>query len=258
MNSASASGTVLEIENLRLVFPMRVHRPTSLRDVFVRTVSNPVRTLLTPPQKLEVLDGVDLKVSRGDRIALMGVNGVGKTSLCRVIAGFYRPTSGHLHLHGQTRAVFDTMVGIYPELTGRENAGILVDFLYPDILDRDAKLKEALEFSELREFLETPFKYYSNGMQARLCLSVLTIEPTDLLILDEVFEGADQFFREKIAARVLKVIENSGAVLFVSHSEDQLRRVCNRAVILRDGRVAFDGNIEEGLAFYRAHKPTPR
>lgn len=261
MTSTSASKpakkneTVLEVRDLRLMFPLRVHRSTSLRDVFVRTLTNPLKTLLTPPQRLEVLDGVDFTVQRGDRIALMGVNGVGKTSLCRVIAGFYRPTSGLLRINGETRAIFDTMVGIYPELTGRENAGILVDFLYPQMKDREAKLKEALEFSELREFLETPFKYYSNGMQARLCLSVLTIEPTDLLILDEVFEGADRFFREKIAARVLGVIQNSGAVLFVSHSEDQLRRVCNRAIVLKNGKVAFDGGIEAGLEFYTSHKP---
>jgi ABC-type polysaccharide/polyol phosphate transport system ATPase subunit len=248
---------VLEIESLKPLFPMRLHRSTSLRDVFVRTINHPLKTLLTPPQKLEVLDGVNLTVERGDRIALMGVNGVGKTTLCRAIAGFYRPTAGQLRLYGQTRAIFDTMVGIYPELTGRENAGILVDFLYPTIEGREEKLREALEFSELNEFLETPFKYYSNGMQARLCLSVLTIEPTDLLILDEVFEGADRFFREKIAARVLRMIENSGSVIFVSHSEEQLKRVCNRAVVLRDGVVAFDGDLEEGLAFYTAHQPTP-
>ena len=145
------------------------------------------------------------------------------------------------------------MVGIYPELTGRENANILIDFLYPDMKDRIAKLQEALDFSELGEFLETPFKYYSNGMQARLCLSVLTIEPTDLLILDEVFEGADQFFREKIATRVIKMIQDSGAVIFVSHSEDQLRRVCNRAVVINNGRVGFDGSLDEGFAYYQHH-----
>lgn len=238
---------------MRLVFPVRIHRSTTIRDVFVRTLSRPFETLFKAPQMLELIDDLNLQVRRGERVALMGVNGVGKTSLCRAIAGFYRPTAGSIRVNGEQRAIFDTMVGIYPELTGRENAEILTDFLYPKLKDRTAKLKEALEFSELGEFLETPFKYYSNGMQARLCLSVLTMEPTDLLILDEVFEGADQFFREKIAARVLKMIRDSGAVIFVSHSEDQLRRVCNRAVVLNNGRVGFDGGLEDGFAYYNQH-----
>lgn len=254
LDSDLNSDRILEIKDLKLVFPLRVHRATSLRDVFIKTLSHPIKTLVSPPEMLEVIAGLNLSVSRGDRVALMGVNGVGKTSLCRVIAGFYRPTSGQLKLFGRSRAIFDTMVGIYPELTGRENAHILIDFLYPQLQNRQEKLQEALEFSELNEFLDTPFKYYSNGMQARLCLSVLTIESTDLLILDEVFEGADRFFKEKIAARVLKVIENSGAVIFVSHSDDQLRRVCNRAVVLKDGKIAFDGPLEQGLSFYHSQK----
>ena len=244
--------TVLDIRDMKLVFPIRVHRATTLRDVFVRTLTKPFQTLLVPTQKLELINGLNLTVRRGDRVALMGVNGVGKTSLCRAIAGFYKPTRGTIKITGETRAIFDTMVGIYSELTGRENAEILSAFLYPDMTSKSPKLQEALEFSELGEFLETPFKYYSNGMQARLCLSVLTIEPTDLLILDEVFEGADQFFREKIAARVLRMIERSGAVIFVSHSEDQLRRVCNRAVVINGGGIGFDGAIEDGFRYYTA------
>lgn len=239
------------MKDLGLVFPARIHRAGSIRDSFVRTLTHPIVTLFTPQQKLEVLAGIDLEIQRGDRIALMGVNGAGKTSLCRAIAGFYKPTRGTLDVRGHVRAIFDTMVGIYPELTGRENADILTDFLYPELPDREVRIREALEFTELGHFLDTPFKFYSNGMQARLCLSILTMKETDVLILDEVFEGADQFFREKIAARVLDMIEKSGAVIFVSHSEDQLRRVCNRAVLIRKGKVAFDGPVEDGLKFYR-------
>lgn len=250
MTSTSDSKKILEIKDLKLFFPVRVHQATSLRDVFIRTVSNPIRTLLNPPEMLEVVAGLDLNISHGDRVALMGVNGAGKTSLCRTIAGIYRPTSGDVRLYGKSRALFDTVVGIFPELTGRENAHVLADFVYPHLDRRSEKIREALEFSELKEFLDTPFKYYSNGMQARLCLSILTIEPTDLLILDEVIEGVDRFFREKISRRIFKLIENSGAVIFISHNDDQLRQVCNRAVVLINGKIAFDGSIEDGISFY--------
>lgn len=242
---------IVSIQKMRLVFPNRVHRPNSLRDVFVKALTNPGDILLRKPQFLEVIRRVDLTISRGDRVALMGVNGAGKTSLCRAIAGFYRPTAGQISVKGEVRAIFDTMIGIYPELTGRENAHILASLLFPKLKNREAQLQDALDFSELGSFLDTPFKYYSNGMQVRLCLSVLTMEPTDLLILDEVFEGADQFFREKIALRTLGMIEKSGAVIFVSHNEEQLLRVCNRAIILRNGEVYFDGDLREGLELYR-------
>lgn len=242
---------IVEIKRLRLVFPARLHRPTTLRDVFVKTLANPFATFFRPKQLLEVIDELDLKIYPGDRVALIGVNGTGKTSLCRVIAGVYKPSRGSVKVNGKVRAIFDTMVGVFPELTGRENARILTEILYPGLTDRDAKIHDALEFSELGSFLDTPFKYYSNGMQTRLCLSLLTMEPTDLLILDEVFEGADQFFREKIADRVVNIIEKSGAVIFVSHNESQVERVCNRLILLKNGRVAFDGGVSEGLAHYR-------
>ena len=243
--------TLIEVKNVGLTFPAHIHKSGSVRDVFVKTVMHPLESLFRAPQMLEVLSGVDLSVHQGDRIALIGVNGAGKTSLCRTIAGFYHPTRGEVRLHGKVRAIFDTIVGIYPELTGRENARILVHFLYPDLENFEELLSEALDFSELGRFLDTPFKFYSNGMQARLCLSVLTIQGTDILVLDEVFEGADQFFREKISKRVLKLIDASGAVIFVSHSEEQLLRVCNRAVVIQSGKVGFDGPVNEGLAFYR-------
>lgn len=251
MVNENSSKQIVEITKLKLQVPMTVHRASSLRDVFVQTLVNPVRALTKVPQQLEILSDISFSISRGDRIALIGVNGTGKTSLCRVIAGFYHPTEGKIQRAGKVRAIFDTIVGIYPDLTGRENARILAELLYPNLEKPEEKIAEALDFSELGSFLDTPFKHYSNGMQARLCLSILTIEPTDLLILDEVFEGADQFFREKIAARVTGLIEKSGALLFVSHNEEQLTRVCNRAIWLNKGKVEFDGEVAEALRRYK-------
>jgi ABC-type polysaccharide/polyol phosphate transport system ATPase subunit len=248
----SDDNVIVELRNLRLAFVTRLHRPTTVRDVFVKTITQPVDFLFRAKPKLEILNDLSLTIRHGDRIGLIGVNGVGKTSLCRVIAGIYRPQSGEVIVRGQIRAIFDTMIGIFPELTGRENARILGDFIYPELDRREERIQEAIDFTELGAFIDTPFKFYSNGMQARLCLAVLTMAPTDLLILDEVFEGADQFFREKIAKRVLNIIHSSGAVVFVSHNEDQVRRVCNRVILVKDGRIEFDGDVESGLAHYRS------
>jgi ABC-2 type transport system ATP-binding protein len=250
--SRSEDDVILSLEGVNLVFRADVHRSGSWRDLFTRLASDPASAFIGEKDRLHVARDISLHVRRGDRVGILGVNGAGKTSLCRAVAGMYRPASGVIRRTGRLRAVFDTAVGMQPELTGRENAELLARFLYPEEPDRQALVDEALEFSELGRFLDVPYRLYSNGMQARLCLSLVSCRPCDLLILDEVFEGADAFFREKISRRVSALIESSGAVLFVSHSVEQVRRVCNRAILLRDGRVAFDGPVEEALRAYAA------
>lgn len=246
----STSETLLKIERLNLVFHASVHRSWTLREAFVRAASDPLRALLSEKDRLHVAKDIDLEVRKGERVGIIGVNGSGKTSLCRCIAGMYPPTSGKVSVRGQVRAVFDTSVGINPELTGRENAELLSYFMFGDDPKRQALVEEALQFSELGRFLDVPYKLYSNGMQARLCLSLISAKPCDILILDEVFDGADAFFKEKISERVLKMIEGSGAVFFVSHSAEQLKTVCNRLIVLHQGQVAYDGDVGEGLRLY--------
>lgn len=257
MTFTSPSEPIVELEDVNLVFHAGVHRSWTLREAFVRFAKDPVGAVLAEKDRLHVARDVSLTARQGDVIALVGVNGSGKTSLCRAIAGIYRPASGEVRVRGEVRAIFDTSVGIMPELTGRENAHLLSQFMFPGDPDRKMMVEEALEFSELGKFVDMPYRLYSNGMQARLCLSMISCKPCDVLILDEVFDGADAFFREKIASRVRDLIARSGAVFFVSHSPQQVREVCNRVVVLHQGRVAFDGGVEEGLMHYESLGPSP-
>lgn len=262
MQSTSISDSRQEVlvscKDLNLVFQTKLYHMRSLRDVFVQTLKDPLKAIAKQPDRLHVLQGVNLEVYKGDRLGILGVNGVGKTSLCRCIAGVYQPTSGQVQVKGQVRGVFDVSVGIFPELTGRENAYLLAHLMYPELDHNEINLlvEDALKFSELDSFLDAPFKIYSNGMQARLSLSIISSRPTDLLIMDEVFEGADRFFKDKIAARIVNMIEKSGAVLFVSHSPDQVLRVCNRALVLNRGKIVFDGSPQEAQKFYLEMDPT--
>jgi ABC-type polysaccharide/polyol phosphate transport system ATPase subunit len=252
------SRDLLLVESLHLAFKANVHRPTTWREAFIRVVKDPAGTLLAERERLLVLNDLNFSVKVGDRVALVGTNGSGKTSLCRCIAGIYHPTQGRVRSRGLVRAIFDAAVGIHPELTGRENAFLLARFLYPLEHRRLVELvKEALEFSELGRLLDVPYKVYSNGMQARLCLSIISCLPCDLLILDEVFEGADVFFQEKISQRILQMIERSGAVIFVSHEADQVEKVCNRLLLLEGARIAYDGDVKTGLQYYREHSRLP-
>lgn len=253
---ASNSDLLVDAVNFGLSFTTQLYRGQTLRDKFVEVVSNPFEALRREKEKVLLFDGIDFQIRRGDRLGLLGLNGVGKTSLCRCISKHYRPQKGKLNVYGKVRAIFDTTVGIYPELTGRENAHLLGKLLYPEKIDViDTFIEEALEFSELREFLDAPFRIYSNGMQARLCLSIISCMPSDVLILDEVFDGADRLFREKISKRILAMIEKSGAVIFVSHSTEQIEKVCNRVMVLDHGKIAYDGPTKEGLIFFENIKP---
>jgi ABC-type polysaccharide/polyol phosphate transport system ATPase subunit len=155
------------------------------------------------------------------------------------------------------RSVFSTSVGVQAELSGRENAHLLSEFMFPERRDKRQLVEEALEFSGLGHHVDSPFRLYSNGMQARLFLSLISAAPCDILILGEVFDGADHVFAEKISARMRDTIQRSGLVLFVSHSEEQVRRLCNRLLLIEAGRLVFDGGVEEGLRRYRPPVSAP-
>jgi len=256
MNSISNSRSeIVKISNLEISFNLDIYRSNTLRDFFVETLKNPLNSFKRDKRHV-VLREVNLTINKGDKVGLMGINGAGKTTLCRAIAGMYESSAGEVLVNGGTRAIFDTSVGIVPELTGKENAELMVQFIYPDInkKERKAIVEESLEFSGLNDFVHVPFDKYSKGMQARLCLSLVSAAPSDLLILDEVFDGADEFFQKRIAKRILNLIDHSGAVIFVSHNRAQIELACNRLVILADGKVFYDGEVEQGLKNYSAMK----
>ncbi len=245
---------LIDIQDLNLAFPLRLITSSSVRDVFISTLAGPFSKKYNR-STFPVLQNINLQIREGDRIGLIGVNGAGKSTLCRCLSGFYQPGSGRIIRNGQIRALFEPALGLYPELSGRENARILAEIYYQQYRnDIEAIVKESLEFSELKDFIDAPIKTYSKGMLVRLTLSVLSARPADILILDEVFDGADEFFREKLSARVRKLIDQSGAVIFVSHYEAQIYEVSNRAVVMGEGKIIYDGDITAAYALYRALK----
>jgi ABC-type polysaccharide/polyol phosphate transport system ATPase subunit len=142
-----------------------------------------------------------------------------------------------------------------PELTGRENVYLLGRLFFPEIKNLTSIVNEAIEFSELGHFIDVPFRQYSKGMQARLLLSLISSQATDILILDEVFDGADYFFQQKLSARMRKFIESSGATIFVSHHAEQIRAICDQVLVMRDGKIGYFGNVEDGIQYYCDQKP---
>lgn len=253
MNYSTKYNPILKIRDLNLVFKVDHFKNRSVRDLFVDIFSSPIETLKAKRDYYHVLNNINFEINPGDKLGIVGINGAGKTTLCRCIAGMITPDSGTIEIAGETRAIFDTSVGIIPELTGRENAEIIASLIYPNLNKEETKdlINEALEFSELGEFIDVPFLKYSKGMQARLNLSLVSAKGCDLIILDEVYDGADISFQKKISKRVLDMINKSGAVIFVSHSVDQIKTVCNRLIILDDSKIIYNGDVDEGLTIYQ-------
>lgn len=256
MNSSLNSENIISIKDLNLFYQIDHYTNKSVKDFLIQVVASPLQTLMSSKQYYHVLQNINLDIHRGDRVGLVGINGAGKTSLCRCIAGMISPDSGKIEVNGKVRAIFDTSVGIVPELTGRENAEVISALIYPEVTpsERQQIIDDSLAFSELGEFENVPYLKYSKGMQTRLSLSLVSARGCDLLILDEVYDGADMFFQEKISKRVLKMIESSGAVLFVSHSMEQIQKTCNRMVILDQAKILFDGSPHDGIEHFKKLK----
>ncbi len=256
MNFSSSSEKIVSIKGLNLFYQIDHYHNQSVKDYLIKLVQNPLRTLRGKNRYYHVLEQINLDIYRGDRVGLVGINGAGKTSLCRCIAGMITPNMGEVQINGKVRAIFDTSVGIVPELTGRENAEVISALIYPEMDNNERKsiIDDSLAFSDLGEFENVPYLKYSKGMQTRLSLSLVSAKGCDLLILDEVYDGADIFFQEKISQRVIKMIQESGAVIFVSHSMEQIEKTCNRLIILDQAKIIFDGRTEQGIEVFKSLK----
>ncbi|WP_417335315.1 ABC transporter ATP-binding protein [Halobacteriovorax marinus] len=247
----SSKRLIVKVENFSFDYNVRFyHSNKDIRQVFIEAISSPVAFLTQKTQRNHVLDSVDFEIFEGDRVAILGVNGSGKSTLCRQLAGMGK--SNNFVKTDDVKAVLNTNIGAFPELTGRENIEILVNLLYTNITNQEKEkiIEDAIEFSEIKEYIDTPFKNYSKGMKSRVFLSTISSSPSDLLILDEVFDGADTFFSSKVARRVRKMISLSGAVIFVSHDLEKVKEVCNRVIVLNEGKVSFDGEAIEGVKHY--------
>lgn len=252
MNSTEESNSLLTVKNVGVFFELEHYHQEGVRDVFISAATHPWDFLFKKKELFYVLDDVSLSIRPGMRLGILGVNGSGKTTLCRCLAGMITPQKGEIISDAEIRAIFDTGTGIMPELTGRENAMLLARLFFPMEKDLLPIVNEAIEFSELGHFIDIPFKQYSKGMQSRLILSLISAKSTDILILDEVFDGADVFFQKKLADRMINFIHGSKASIFVSHSIAQIRQVCNQVMVLHQGKIIHFGEVEAGYEKYLA------
>ncbi len=201
------------------------------------------------------LDGVSFEVKRGERVGIIGHNGAGKSTLLKLLSRVTAPTGGEIGLNGRVASMLEVGTGFHPELTGRENIYMNGAILGMTKKEIDGKIEDIIEFSECRQFIDTPVKRYSSGMYVKLAFSVAAHLDSEILIMDEVLAVGDMAFQKKCLDKMNDVSRRDGrTILYVSHNMNTIRQLCDRVIVLDHGKVVFDGGVEDGIAVYIANK----
>jgi ABC-type polysaccharide/polyol phosphate transport system, ATPase component len=230
---------ILSVENVGMKFNLSKEKHDSLKEYFIALAKGELKY-----NEFWALRDISFSLEKGDRIGILGLNGAGKSTLLKVIAGVFKPTEGTVERRGVLAPLIELGAGFDPQYTGRENI-----FLYGACLGYgrgfiNDRIDDIISFAELHEFIDVPVKNYSSGMKARLGFAIATVVEPDILILDEVLSVGDAKFRKKSEKRLMDQIEKGVTVLFVSHNTEQVRSLCNKAMILDKGRLISVGDTE--------------
>jgi len=237
--------TVIKVENVGMEFNLSQEKTDNLKEYVIKLIK---RELMY--QSFWALQNISFEVEKGDKVGILGLNGAGKSTLLKLISGVMKPTEGTITLKGMISPLLELGAGFDHNYTGRENIYLNGAMLgYPKEFI-ESKFDEIVEFAEIGDFIDVPLKNYSSGMIARLGFSIATVVEPKILILDEVLSVGDAKFREKSEQRMKSLLNKDVTVLFVSHSLDQVRNLCNKALWLEKGKLVMQGSVEEVSASY--------
>lgn len=238
---------VLKVNDVSMKFNLMEKKVDNLKEYMIKMIKNELRY-----QEFWALHNISFSLNKGDRLGILGLNGAGKSTLLKIIAGVLKATEGTVTTKGKIVPLLELGAGFDPQYTGAENI-----YLYGAVLGYtkefiNSKYDEIIEFSELGDFINVPVKNYSSGMKARLGFSIATVVEPEILILDEVLSVGDAKFRKKSEKRIMSMFNSGVTVLFVSHSLEQVKRICNRAILLEKGQLIADGDIDQVGDIYEA------
>lgn len=203
------------------------------------------------------LKNINLSIKEGEIVGFIGRNGAGKSTLLKLITGVIQPSTGEVEIKGRISAILELSAGFNPEFTGRENIKFFCEIMEYNQSTSLRLEQEIIEFSELSEFIDRPLKTYSSGMKSKFAFAVNTHIDPDILILDEVLSVGDETFKRKSFLRMLGLIKSGKTVLFVSHNIKSVREICTRGVILDQGEIIFDGDVEDAVTNYQLMNNAP-
>lgn len=245
----------ISVENVTMSFILNKEKVDNLKEYVIKLITRKLEY-----NKFDALKDINFQVKKGEHLAILGLNGAGKSTLLKTIVGVYKPTEGKVTKTGVIAPLLELGAGFDGNYSGKENI-----YLYGAILGYDrnyieSKFDEIIEFSELGDFINVPVKNYSSGMKARLGFSIATAVEPDILILDEVLSVGDAGFKKKSLAKVKSLFDKGVTVLFVSHSIEQVKAICDKAILLDHGAIIAQGDVLDVVKVYEEKtqkKPAP-
>lgn len=235
---------MIKLENVSMKFNLGIEKEFSIKQAFVNCFSFKKKN----KKKKEVfwaLKDISFEVKKGEVIGLIGSNGAGKSTMLKVVSGVMKPTKGKVTVNGVISPMIELGAGFDPELTARENIYLNGAILGYSKKFLDNKFDEIVEFSELKDFLDVPVKNFSSGMTAKLAFSIATVVNPEILIVDEILSVGDIKFQEKSKKKMLEMIHGGTTVLYVSHSLDSIRELCDRVIWIEHGKMVKLGKTEK-------------
>lgn len=232
--------TVVKVEDVGMEYNLQKEKVDNLKEYVIKFLKRELKF-----NKFWALRHVSFEIEKGDKLGIIGLNGAGKSTLLKVISGVIKPTEGKVEMTGTIVPLLELGSGFDPEYTGRENIYLKGSLLGYSKDYLNEKIGEIIEFSELGDFIDVPLKNYSTGMSARLAFSIATVVEPEIMILDEVLAVGDAKFREKSEERMKSLLNDNVTVLYVSHTLNSVRQLCNKAIWLENGKLVMKGTVDE-------------
>ncbi len=239
---------VIEANGVSMVFNISKEKIDNVKELAIKAIKKELMY-----KEFTALNNISFQISRGEAVGLVGLNGSGKSTLLKIIAGVMKPTKGKVSVKGTVAPLIEVGAGFNVNLSGRENIflnGYILGFSKDYI---NSHIEEIIDFAELGEFIDVPLKNYSSGMKARLGFSIATAVNPQILIVDEVLAVGDYKFQSKCHDRIGKLMSGNTTVLFVSHSIEQVKKICTRCIWLEKGNMIMDGRSADVCAEYIKH-----
>lgn len=232
---------MIDVDHLAMEFKVSKDKIDTLKEYLIRTLKRNKKEA----KKVRILDDISFKVYEGEKLGILGFNGAGKSTLLRIISGIYEPSEGSVKINGKIAPLLEISAGFDKNYTGKNNIFLNGAFLSMDEQFIKDKYDEIIEFSELGEFINYPVKNYSKGMRAKLGFSIATLVEPEILIIDEILAVGDIKFKKKSLEKINSMMEDGVTVLLVSHSINQIRKICDRCIWIENGKVIMDGDCEK-------------
>lgn len=256
--------TIIKIEHVSKKYRLGVIGGTTLRDEIHRKTAKLLHkedpTLMigqkavSGNEEFYALTDVSLEVKKGEAVGIIGHNGAGKSTLLKLLCRVTAPTEGIISYNGRITSMLEVGTGFHPELTGRENIYLNGAILGMTKKEIDSKIEDIIEFSECRQFIDTPVKRYSSGMKVKLAFSVSAHLDSEIMIMDEVLAVGDMAFQKKCLLKMKEAANKEDrTILYVSHNMNTIRQLCDRCVVLRKGKIVFNGDVEQAISTYMGY-----